>query len=696
MIINILSVDFITDVIDLEVNRERKEHGHIRSLFKDQCPELWAAEPTLSATRRLYFSITSNARECFGDSYFARIRLGADRDLTKSVLKQRLYDYFRQRAIVGYDFVDNIEVWIEDSEQKQEGCTQYLRFSIVPKDQTVTSGWELLVSYNGHSIVYDTPLSALDLKATRYKVIVGDEVVKVRDLTPEQKREIFSIFPVVNKELSRELGVIEHYEKIPNRYADTLPKIRSFAKEYLYTEEFNSTVLKITCNDFITVPDDKLTEVTQGSNVLLFGRSQISFDPYTGLFGNRNGGGYGPYSATEKTNVRFFFIAQESQKDVCRSLYCILKDGMVKNPSTGAYFQKYKSLADDILQPFNTDKNGSIFFQSVETAVEDIRAGLAKKQWDDNAFYVALYISPVDRDDPNPERHDIYFKVKEMLLEKGVTSQAIYNENPGKNAFQFHLPNIKTAILAKIGGIPWQLQTRKKSNDVIIGVGAFKSEKIGKRYIGSAFCFNNEGVFQNFDCYRDDDLDSLVGDIRKALGHFVIESGNPDRVIIHYYKTMKERDSAKITDMLYKLGFSIPVYIVTINKTEASDYVGFDTEDPGLMPKSGTIVRLSYNEFLLYNNARYDKPGRYDFLFPVKLKLKKVYNNAAPEDKELRMDEARALLNQVYKFSRMYWKSVKQQNLPITIKYPEMVAEIVPHFRKEELPAFGKTNLWFL
>ena len=69
---------------------------------------------------------------------------------------------------------------------------------------------------------------------------------------------------------------------------------------------------------------------------------------------------------------------------------------------------------------------------------------------------------------------------------------------------------------------------------------------------------------------------------------------------------------------------------------------------------------------------------------------------AAPEDKELRMDEARALLNQVYKFSRMYWKSVKQQNLPITIKYPEMVAELVPHFRKEELPAFGKTNLWFL
>ena len=58
--------------------------------------------------------------------------------------------------------------------------------------------------------------------------------------------------------------------------------------------------------------------------------------------------------------------------------------------------------------------------------------------------------------------------------------------------------------------------------------------------------------------------------------------------------------------------------------------------------------------------------------------------------------EVRELLSQIYKFSRMYWKSVKQQNLPITIKYPEMVAEIVPHFEDDYLPEFGRRNLWFL
>jgi hypothetical protein len=54
------------------------------------------------------------------------------------------------------------------------------------------------------------------------------------------------------------------------------------------------------------------------------------------------------------------------------------------------------------------------------------------------------------------------------------------------------------------------------------------------------------------------------------------------------------------------------------------------------------------------------------------------------------------LIDQVYQFSRMYWKSISQQNLPVTTIYPEMVAEIYPHFEAENLPVFGKKNLWFL
>ncbi len=77
--------------------------------------------------------------------------------------------------------------------------------------------------------------------------------------------------------------------------------------------------------------------------------------------------------------------------------------------------------------------------------------------------------------------------------------------------------------------------------------------------------------------------------------------------------------------------------------------------------------------------------------FPIKLSIRCTHEEEAKDPKVVR-----ELINQVYQFSRMYWKSVRQQNLPITLKYPEMVAEIFPHFSGNEIPEFGKDNLWFL
>jgi hypothetical protein len=97
---------------------------------------------------------------------------------------------------------------------------------------------------------------------------------------------------------------------------------------------------------------------------------------------------------------------------------------------------------------------------------------------------------------------------------------------------------------------------------------------------------------------------------------------------------------------------------------------------------------------LLFNNTRYPD-GSFSpadgYPFPIKL-------NIDCTDKEQLKDVKviRQLIDQVYQFSRMYWKSVRQQNLPVTIKYPEMVAQIAPHFDGDDIPEFGKDNLWFL
>jgi len=111
------------------------------------------------------------------------------------------------------------------------------------------------------------------------------------------------------------------------------------------------------------------------------------------------------------------------------------------------------------------------------------------------------------------------------------------------------------------------------------------------------------------------------------------------------------------------------------------------------MPISGTYISIGNKKYVLCNNARYNnnynpKDG---FPFPVKLSID------CTEPQLLENDETiNELINQVYQFSRLYFKSVMQQNLPVTIKYPEMIAEIVPYFDNAGIPPNVKNNLWFL
>jgi hypothetical protein len=249
-------------------------------------------------------------------------------------------------------------------------------------------------------------------------------------------------------------------------------------------------------------------------------------------------------------------------------------------------------------------------------------------------------------------------------------------------------------MLAKLGGIPWKLN-RPPVNELIVGVGAFYSVTQKTRFVGSAFCFNNEGMFKGFDCFKSNDTYSLAGSIREAVGKFIVTNHTAKRLVIHFYKDISKKELEPIIKTLHALGLPIPVIVVTINKTESKELLGFDMKDPdNLMPYSGTILKVGKSEYLLFNNTRYEptsKPAQKEYHFPVKIALSCTVKGMLDD-----MDLVEQLIDQVYQFSRMYWKSTDQQSLPVTIKYPEMVASIYPYFQHDKLPDFGKENLWFL
>ncbi len=142
----------------------------------------------------------------------------------------------------------------------------------------------------------------------------------------------------------------------------------------------------------------------------------------------------------------------------------------------------------------------------------------------------------------------------------------------------------------------------------------------------------------------------LAGSIRKAVMRYIVEHETAERLIIHFYKRISDRELQPIISTLHKLGLNIPVIVVSINKTESKDLIAFDTNAGDLMPVSDTIIQTGHRQYLLFNNTKYNtKYTVKDWPFPIKLEL-------TSKDDHLLNDIAtvKELIDQVYQFSRMY------------------------------------------
>jgi hypothetical protein len=484
------------------------------------------------------------------------------------------------------------------------------------------------------------------------------------------------VFPVLSNELKSELDIVINYSRVANKYNEYYNKLQIFIKSFLTTDNFKE-IIPLRSADFLKVEKSIINNTTPGSNLLEFGKRGKSRIPFDGLVQ------YGPFGHCPYDHIQIFFIGHPNHKDEVFTLYDHFKKGMGNVPSLNSLVNK----------PLNINASTSIKFTNLLNPIPEIMDVVESRKYDTNTHYLAIYLSPYDRDEPDPALRDIYYKLKQSLLKHRISSQVVNAKKIKDPSFKFYYVNICVAILAKLGGVPWRLE-RENHNELVVGVGAFKSLTSGVRYIGGAFCFSNDGRFHNFECFSESASYMLVGPISKAINSFRSKFKNVKRLVIHYYKRMSEEDLEPITKLLHNLGLDIPVVIISINKTESNDYVLFDTNCQVVMPISGTFISIGYDQYLLCNNTRYSDilPKITDgFPFPIKLTIK-----SGNKDKVISEKDKKELIDQVYQFSRMYWKSVRQQNLPVTIKYPEMVASFVPFFPNQTIPDFGKDNLWFL
>lgn len=674
--------------------------------------------------------------------------------LVKKYYNRRLEKYFRfydDIVVTKSDITDDIQVWLFSNGEKKQlthNGKQYElmemdRFTLRVKYDRFNNRPYLLVANDRPAQLLNVPLAKFfsDSPDDPFTVQAGitpsmvnyvmtreerknkdDKNYVVRKIDRYEYLQSHNMYcplettrPILGGELKRYFGLDRHEEprSFESKYIKYREKIEAFRKKFLNTED----IAKIFHNlafSFTEVNPLQVGQTSSSKRMLKFGK-----DENGNAFKNPRqqvGVNYGPNIKCPHTDVQMIFIFPQSSLAEAREL--------IQHLRFGGYKSQSKPLSNYIGSNVGyADKSFHIQFEDETNPVPEIEKALqgdCYRNKDERIKYVGIYISPIHKNASSRDTKECYYKIKELLLKYDIPTQCIDREKmntiidkdnrTNKANFAYTLQNMSVAICAKLGGSPWLLDETEKK-ELIIGIGAFRSDN--QQYIGAAFSFDNTGVFNDYSYFQKSELDELVGAIKMAIMRYSAVNNPPERIIIHYYKKIsRKREFKKVEDMLQSLNLDVPVYVVTINKTESEDIVLFDEESTyssynyqtrqnesikSLMPYSGKWINLGPSKdghrYLLCNNTRYENEqfnAMDGFPFPVKLTI------ACPNrNDEIETPVIQQLIDQVYQFSRIYWKSVKQQGLPVTIKYPEMIAEIMPHFNDKTV--YTESNcLWFL
>lgn len=691
-----------TPVIYLSLEETEGSHPIHKSKFSKQIKEVFP-DTDISGLEHIYTTYTQE----IPDAPSIKLNLVDGRELRiyKQFLKHQLRSYFKSKDyIVVKNFVGDVQVWMPSKKGNTTDYNLYYKFSFKIQFAKLTDLPELIVSYDGTSKVLTTSVKDIEDSELIKRCVYVQTIFNYQmDLDTEEKQEFYNAiqfdqaFPIFSLPLARALDIpIEEPIRPINKYQKYVALINNFATNYLFTEDFKA-IFPFKTDAFIDVPLNRINHIDPQVGLLEFGKDQYG-NKKTHLVPKLAMNNLNPYKRPNNQNIKFFFVYHTSHKEAIKTFYNNLKTGVTADKKYFKGIEAYVNIKA------STSKEHFIEFTNENNPIPEITEQLENLSFDhDNVRYAAFYLSPFDKYTPNPEDREIYIQIKELFLNEGIVTQVVDYEKMVVNIenqynFQFSLQNMALAIHAKLDGTPWQLNVKPK-NELVIGVGAFKNTEENIRYVASAFSFKNNGRFNEFHYFSKSDVKQLGGALSDAIYQYVPTNQIPEKIVIHFYKDMKDEEIQPVLEMMDKLQLPCPLFVLNINKTKSQDIIAFDQNWNGeLIPMSGTYINIGPKgeyKYLLFNNLRYNNTVKYpshsSYSFPIKLKISSPTPEALNDSKMIRK-----LIEQVYQFSRLYWKSLRQQNVPITIKYPEMVAEIAPRFESKEIPPFGQETLWFL
>lgn len=423
--------------------------------------------------------------------------------LVKRYYNREIKYYFTHRNyLVEPTFIQDNQIWLRNNTDKTPtGCTLYDRYTIKVNFNHFTNLPELVLSYDRKAKVLNKSVEAFLSEEENATADLFNRVVHVEYFENEEKKitktrvtkyekllesertiEYNNVYPIVGSKLAAYLCFEDDedndnpFQKV-NRYTKYLSKIFGFYNKYLKNESFQK-VVPISDKGFDNAKPLQIGKTTPQSKQLIFGKNKTNKNVIDVI--PQRGVNNGPFNQPRYNNIQMFFITSADHVPHTNVLSGYIKKG----------YKVYKGLLQYTDVPVTTAPKGySIAFTNSNNPLPEIEERLENIDWIPGVKYLAIYLTPIGKYAKDKEQRKIYYKVKEKLLKRNISSQCIETdkmikvlendsalEKKGKKGqnFAYTLQNIAIAVNAKLGGIPWRINM-PTAKELVVGVGAFKN-----------------------------------------------------------------------------------------------------------------------------------------------------------------------------------------------------------------------------
>jgi hypothetical protein len=298
-----------------------------------------------------------------------------------------------------------------------------------------------------------------------------------------------------------------------------------------------------------------------------------------------------------------------------------------------------------------------------------------------------------------------YFATKAAFMRRGIPTQSIRYDNVRREHLdefrRYYVANILVACYAKIGGIPWVVQTDAPARpEVTVGVATTAIVTNGRveRYVGISTIFRENGAFALWDITNPErDLEKyeeqLENTVARAINTFETrENRHVLRIACH---VSGKRAGYREVEAVRRALMRFPERNISADIVHVTDDAPLwlmDGAHTSLLPESGILTHLTLNGSSAFMHTEGRGASTRFLTRPLRLR---IYNET-PEGGSL------DIYQHLYDLRWMSWRGVRTSSGPVSVAYPKKMARLLAYLHEQEevealdiLPGL-KTNAWFL